>query len=119
MGVLVALVAVGACAGPTVTDRGYEKKAGKSAQALASAVATVQLAVRVASQDRATSAYVQVLIEDAESSVDGVDTAFMSRWAPTRAGDDLREELGGLLQQVDDAVAGLRIAVRRGDVAQM
>ncbi len=95
----------------------YEGKAAASAESLRSDVESARVIVETAGQDRAYVHFADVLVTDVESDLGGIDSAFMSRQPPTEASDALRVQVGAMLQEAGDAVEGVRIALRRGDVA--
>jgi hypothetical protein len=92
----------------------YEGKATTTAKSARSQVETVRLAVRVADDDKATSAYVSVVVSEAEEALDGLSGTFGSIQPPGQAADGLRSELSDLLSTALEHTSAVRIAARRG-----
>lgn len=114
LAVLVAGLVLSGCVSPSRTDRDYELKAGSSAKAVASAVATALLGVEAATDGRATGPYLSVLLGNAEEDAASVQSQFDSVQPPTHRADEIRDQLDEQLQAATDGLADLRIAVRRG-----
>jgi hypothetical protein len=102
--------------GPARTLGKYEGKAATTAKSVLSQVETVRLAATVADRDKATSAYLSVVVSEAEEAIDGLAGTFGSIQPPGSAADDLRRELSDLLSASLDHTAAVRIAARRGTV---
>lgn len=118
LAVLLALLTA-SCVSPSRTDRDYELKAGSSAKAVASSVATALLGVEAARRHRATGPYLSVLIAGAEEDAASVQSQFDSVQPPSSRADAVRARLD---EQLSAAVAGLgllRITVRRGELDQL
>ena len=115
---LVPLLAT-ACVSPSRTDRDYELKAGNSAKAVASSVATALLAVDAATHKKAFGPYLSVVLGGAEEDASAVQSQFDSVQPPSKDADDVREALDEQLQDATDTLADLRIAVRRGELDQL
>jgi hypothetical protein len=110
----LALALVAACATPQHSDHDYQGLARKTAESVASAVAT---AVIGASQhDRATGAYLTVVIESAEKDTLKEQARFDSQQPPVRRDDALRQQLDALLSDAGDGLAKMRIVCHRGDL---
>ncbi|MCU1587804.1 MAG: hypothetical protein JWN31_1297 [Frankiales bacterium] len=107
------------CVSPSYTDRDYQLKAGNSAKAVASSVATAQLAADLGGRRRATQAYLSVLLGGAEKDALSVQGTFDSIQPPSKAADALREELDVLLSDATEGLANLRIALRRGQLSSL
>jgi hypothetical protein len=122
---IVAAAAIGllACTshpvGPARTFTKFEGKAVTTAEAALSSVETVRLAATTASDDHGFGPYLSVLISDQEEGLSGVQGTFDSIQPPDRASDDLRDELDQLLSNALDHVVDVRIAVRRGELADL
>jgi hypothetical protein len=112
---LAALVLGAACTGPVRNARDFRLKARHSAQAAASAVSTSSLAARIVQKRAAFATYVAVVLDDAERDATGVESTFTSLQPPDRRSDRLREQLGGVLGDVVDAISAMRIAARRDE----
>jgi hypothetical protein len=107
------------CVSPSRTDRDYELKAGNSAKAVASSVATALLGVEAARRHRAPGPYLSVLLGSAEEDASSVQSQFDSVQPPSAHADAQRAELDELLSQAVDGLAQLRITVRRGELDQL
>jgi hypothetical protein len=103
--------------GPARTFAKYEGKATTTAESALSAVQTAKLVADTATEGRSFGPYTGQVLGDAEESLAGLDGTFGSIQPPDDDADDLRHELGGLLQDAEEHVATLRIAVRRGERA--
>jgi hypothetical protein len=113
------LVLTTACVSSSRTDRDYELKAGNSAKAVASSVATALLGVEAAVKHKAGGPYLSVLLARAEEDAASVDAQFGSVQPPSERADAIREELEEQLSAALDVLATLRIMVRRGELDQL
>ena len=122
VGVLLVL-GLGACTshpvGPARTFEDYERKAGTTAESALSAVQTVRLTAETASAGDAFGPYSSIVISDQEDALAGVQGTFGSIQPPSTDADSLREELDQLLGDALGHVTDVRIAVRRGQLAQL
>jgi hypothetical protein len=118
LALLLALLTA-SCVSPSRTERDYELKAGSSAKAVASSVATALLGVEAARRHRATGPYLSVLLGSAEEDASSVQSQFDSVQPPSAHADAQRAELDDLLSQAVDGLAQLRITVRRGELDQL
>lgn len=112
------LLAAG-CAGSSRSDEDYRLKAANTAEAAASAVSTARLAAQTAGRGNAGSSYLSVLLGEAEKDLAGAEQAFTSRQPPSKAADEVREEVAEALSEAGDALAAARIAARRGEAAEL
>jgi light-regulated signal transduction histidine kinase (bacteriophytochrome) len=115
----VALLASTACVGPARTHNDFQLKAKSTAETTLSAVGTTQLVVRLAADDRAFANYLSVLIGDAEEEATSAQATFDSIQPPNEDSDALRSQLDELLSTANDAIAEVRIAVRRGQLSEV
>jgi hypothetical protein len=113
------LCGLAACAGPARTSADYRLKARHSAQEAQSAVATSRLAARLVSKRGAFSAYVAVVLNNAEDDASSVESTFTSVQPPDRSSDRLRSKLSPILNDVVDTISGMRIAARRHEWASL
>jgi hypothetical protein len=111
----VLLVACVQPVGPARTADDYERKAKDTAETVVSSLRTAELAVDVAGRDRAFPPYVSVVLSDAEDDASGAASTFGSVQPPGEGSDRLRDQLGDLLDEAEDALARARIAARRVD----
>jgi hypothetical protein len=110
---------LGGCVGPARTSEAYLRKASTSVDDVRSAVETARLAVDAAAGDRATEAYLSILLREAEGQATSVQTSFASIQPPNEDADRLREQVDGLLSDAVSLLADLRIGARRGDKAAL
>jgi hypothetical protein len=113
------LVLTTACVSPSRTDRDYELKAGNSAKAVASSVATALLGVQAAKEHRAPGPYLSVLLAGAEEDASSVQSQFDTVQPPSERADAIRKQLDDVLSAALDTLAELRITVRRGELDQL
>lgn len=118
LALLLALLTA-SCVSPSRTDRDYELKAGNSAKAVASSVATALLGVEAARRHRATGPYLSVLLGGAEEDASSVQSQFDSVQPPSAHADAQRAKLDDLLSQAVDGLSKLRITVRRGELDRL
>jgi hypothetical protein len=105
--------------GPARSFSAYEGKAMTTAEAARSAVATVQL-VSDASTDGGTfGPYTAVTISEQEDGLSAVQGTFASIQPPDTDADRLRSELDAILASALDHVSQVRIAARRGELADL
>jgi hypothetical protein len=117
------MVALAGCVahpvGPARTFSKYDGKASTTARSALSVVETVRLTARAAAEGKATGPFVDVLISDAEDSLDGLAGTFESIQPPVERADTVREALSGMLDDALSHVAEVRIAARRGDLLKL
>jgi hypothetical protein len=114
----VLLVAAG-CTGPVRSDRVYAAKAASTARAAASAVQTARLAVQQAVGGELFGRTLAQTLAEAASDAGDVQATFDGIQPPDDRADVLRSQLDGLLTPAVAALADLRIAARRGAVAEL
>jgi hypothetical protein len=106
------------CVTPATGSDSYADKAVTSVRAATSEVATAELTVRQLQQRRIFTPYADETITANESALGSITAAFTSVQPP--AGDDaLRDDVSGLLEDAEDAVAHARIATRRSNSEQL
>ena len=110
---VLVVCALGSCAGPVRTPADYRLKARHSAQEAQSAVATSRMAAQLVKDRGAFSAYIAVVLNNAEDDASSVESTFGSLQPPDRSSDRLRSELSPVLNDVVDTISGMRIAARR------
>ncbi|MFL6187464.1 MAG: hypothetical protein ACJ745_22185 [Actinomycetes bacterium] len=113
------LLLVGACTGPVRSTSVYESKAGQTAETVSSAVQTALLTVEAAEGGKAFGRYLAQVLADASEDADAAQGTFDAIQPPDRRADELRDHLDGLLGQATDTLAELRIAARRGELAEL
>ena len=116
---LGACLAMTACTGPVRSYGVYESKAGKTAEAVVSAVETARLAVGAAARDRAYGRYLGQVLAEAEEDATAAQGTFDAIQPPDRRADRLRGELDDLLTPALSSLTDLRVAARRGDLADL
>ncbi|GAA3107454.1 hypothetical protein [Streptosporangium carneum] len=114
--VALATCSVSGCVSPAWDDHDYALKAGATAQAAASSVELVRLAVQ--GEHDLTTAYLKVLLTDAAESLGSVNDQFGGVQPPSDASDRLRSQVTDLTSQAEDEVEDLLIEVRRGGIEQ-
>lgn len=97
----------------------YASKGGNTAKTIVSAVETARLAVSAAARDRAYGRYLGQVLAGAEEDATAAQGTFDAIQPPDRRGDRLRAELDNLLTPTLSSLADLRIAARRGDLADL
>jgi hypothetical protein len=113
------LLLVGACTGPVRSSEVYESKAGQTAETAASAVQTALLAVDAAKGSKAFGRYLTQILVQAEEDADAARGTFDGIQPPDQRADELRGRLDDLLTQATGTLAELRIAARRGRLADL
>jgi hypothetical protein len=116
---LAILLLLGACTGAVRSADVYESKAGATAEAVASAVETAGLAVDAASEGKAHGRYVVQVLVEAEEDAGSAQGVFDGIQPPDRRADELRDQLDELLTEATGTLAALRIAARRGELAEL
>jgi hypothetical protein len=112
---LLVLTLVAACATPQHSSHDYQGAARKAAEAVASAVATA--VVGAGQHDRATGAYLTVVVESAEKDTLKEQARFDALQPPNGPVDDrLRTSLDELLSNAATGLARMRIACHRSDL---
>jgi hypothetical protein len=105
--------------GPARTFATYEGKALVSAESALSAVETVRLAAGAGADGNATGAYLGEVVSDQEEALSSVQGTFGSIQPPDGRADRLRSELDELMSQSLEHVTDVRVAVRRGELAEL
>ncbi len=113
LGVLA--VATVSCVGPARTESDYRLKARGTAKSAQSVVATAELTTRVVRDHSGFANYVAELLTEAERDVDNEQSTFASIQPPDRRSDDLRDQLGPVLNDTVDTISQMRIDARRHD----
>jgi len=113
------LLLVGACTGPVRSSEVYESKAGQTAETAASAVQTALLAVDAAKGSKAFGRYLTQVLVQAEEDADAAQGTFAAIQPPDQRADELRDQLDELLTEATGTLAELRIAARRGRLADL
>jgi hypothetical protein len=104
------------CITPATGHDSYSDKAVTSVRAATSEVQTARLVLQLLSRHRILSPYADETLTANEAAVGSISTAFGSV-QPPRGDDELRDAVGALLSDAEDAVAHARIAARRSDAA--
>jgi hypothetical protein len=116
---LALLLVLAACVAPVRTPKVYEAKAAKTAEEARSAVESARLFVETGARGRAFAPYLSIAIAEAEKDASGAAGAFDSMQPPDHESDQIREELDALLTEATSVISELRIAVRRGQLADL
>jgi hypothetical protein len=117
--VLGLVLVVAACTGPVRSFPVYESKAGDTAEVVASAVETARLAVDAARDNKAHGRYLTQVLVEAEEDAGSAQGTFDGIQPPDRQADELRDRLDELLTEATGTLAELRIAARRGELADL
>jgi hypothetical protein len=115
----VVLLAAAGCTGPVRSSGVYASKAAATAEAADSAVKTAQLAVQEAVDGKLPGRTLAQTLAEAASDAGDVQATFDAIQPPDGRSDVLRRRLDGLLTPTVSALDDLRIAARRGDVAEL
>jgi hypothetical protein len=105
--------------GPARTEEKYLGKAVTTARAAQSEVATVLLVSSAASRGNAFGPYSALVVSDSEETLSAVQGTFDSIQPPGASSDATRDELDAILSDAGDHVSDVRIAARRGDLADL
>ncbi len=97
----------------------YQGKAVTTAESALSNVETVRLVARTASAGNAFGPYTSLVVSDAEEGLSGLQGTFDSIQPPDERADALGRELEGLLSDSLEHVRDVRIAARRGQLAEL
>jgi hypothetical protein len=116
---LAVLAGAAGCTGLVRSDRVYASKAAATAEAAGSAVQTAQLAVQEAAAGRLPDRPLAQTLSEASRDAGDVQATFDAIQPPDGRADTLRRQLDGLLIPAVSVLADLRIAARRGDVAEL
>jgi hypothetical protein len=95
----------------------YAAKATRSAESALSAVQTVRLVAGAASDGNVFGTYASVAVDGQEDLLTSIAGTFRSIQPPDETSRQLREELGGLLDNSVAHVAAVRIDIRSGRLA--
>jgi hypothetical protein len=109
-------VSVAGCSSPAWDDHDYALKAGATAQAAASSVELVRLAVQ--NESELTTPYLKTLLTETAASLGSVNDQFGGVQPPTAASDEVRTQVTDLTTEAEDQVQDLLIAVRRDGIEQ-
>jgi NTP pyrophosphatase (non-canonical NTP hydrolase) len=115
----VVAVATAGCVSPSRTDDDYRHKAANTAQTVASSLQTARLGVKAAVDGKTFGPYLTRLLAEAEEDAEGAQAAFDAVQPPSEHADAIHDELADLLTDALDTLRGLRIAVRRSDLAKL
>lgn len=118
LGLLSAAVLTG-CVSPSRTDGDYQLKAGNTAKAAASSVATALVGAQLGADHKAFGPYLSVLLGSVEEDTSSVQGTFDSVQPPSAKADQLRDRVDAMLSDALDGLAALRIAVRRGELSAL
>ncbi len=88
---LLILVLVAGCTSPAWDDADYAKKAGATAEAAASSVALVRLAVD--NEAKLTRPYLQTLLTETSTSLGSVNSQFSAVQPPSEKANQVRAEI--------------------------
>lgn len=110
----VLLLLAAGCASPAWDDADYGRKAGATAEAAASSVALVRLAVE--NEAELTRPYLQTLLTETVTALDGVDSQFGAVQPPSRQAVEVRAEITELTSEAAEQVRVLLNEVRLREI---
>jgi hypothetical protein len=113
--VLAGLLVLGSCAPSARTQGPYVAKAVTAAEAVHDSTGTDLLLLDAVERGDTMAAYLSTATSQAEDSARSAAGSFASIQPPTVATQQLREELGDLLERAVAVVGEVRVAGRRGD----
>jgi len=117
---LAMLMICAGCVGPAPTTSAYQGKAGHTAEDALSQLETARVAVETAERGNLLHATLEVLLTEAEDGFSSIQATFDSIQPPdSPEADRIRDKLDKILSDGSDGLAQLRIAVRRGDTAEL
>jgi hypothetical protein len=87
--------------------------------AMASDLASAQLAAQLGLQGKSFSAFTDENVTDAENDAGSVNATFSSRQPPDARSDALRQKMAQALSDGTSALTDLRVAIRMDDRAQV
>ncbi|WP_062433163.1 hypothetical protein [Herbidospora daliensis] len=112
---LIGLLLLAGCASPAWNDADYGKKAGATAEAAASSVALVRLAVE--HEARLTRPYLQTLLTETVTALGSVDSQFGAVQPPSPEAARVRAEITELTSEAAEQVQVLLNEVRLREIA--
>jgi hypothetical protein len=113
------LISCAGCVLPARSFGAYEEKSATTAEAVLSAVETARYALQISAQDRATGAYVTVLLDESESGADGAASTLASIQPPDADSRELYDEIEPTLDRAVSVLTDLRVAARGGRLADL
>jgi hypothetical protein len=108
-----------ACAAPVPDDGAYRHAALQTAMAMASDLASAQLAAQLGLRGSSFPAFTDGNVTDAENDADSADSTFTSRQPPDAGSEALRQKMVQALSDGSSALTDLRVAVRMENPAQV
>lgn len=105
--------------GPARTYDTFEGKAVTTAESALSAVETVRLAAAAGADGNATGPYLGQVVSDQEEALSSLQGTFGSIQPPEDRSDQLRTELDDLLSASLEHITDVRVAIRRGELAEL
>jgi len=102
--------------GPARTYDDFERKSRTTAEVALSAVETVRLLAETAAAGDAFAAYTNVSLSEQEEALAAADGDFASIQPPDARSEQLRDDLGRILDDASGHIADVRIVARRGDL---
>jgi len=112
LGTLTVLLA--GCVSPAWDDHDYSLKAAATAEAAASSLEIVRLAV--ANEARLTTPYLKTVLTEAAEETGGLGTQFGGVQPPSDAADRVQAEVLDLTSRAEEQVSDLLVQVRRDGV---
>jgi hypothetical protein len=119
VGVLLAVLCVAGCAGPTYTDSAMRSQASRSASAAVSELETLRLVVDAQLHDHSWWQYTDVVVTDSERALSTIESTLASRQPPSADSGKARNRVVTALEAASDMATDLRIAVRNEDESSL
>jgi hypothetical protein len=113
--VLIGVVILSGCAGPTTNDDAMRSQAARSANSATSEIETLKLAVTTQLDGNAWWRFTDVVVTDSETALDSINSTLASRQPPSTKTEAIRADTVTALGDAVDLAIDVRIAVRRHD----
>ncbi|HEY7043065.1 MAG TPA: hypothetical protein VH419_05295, partial [Nocardioidaceae bacterium] len=113
--VLIGVVILSGCAGPTTNDDAMRSQAARSANSATSEIETLKLAVTTQLDGNGWWRFTDVVVTDSETALDSINSTLASRQPPSTKTEAIRADTVTALGDAVDLAIDVRIAVRRHD----
>jgi hypothetical protein len=118
--VVAGVVTVLAACAPTARTTGpYAARAVDAATAVNSSISSDILLIRAVAAGHVTREYTSVATSESEDDATSAASSFAAIQPPSKAADQLRDELTDVFNDATSVLADARIAGRRGDAATL
>lgn len=116
MSALIVVLSVGGCGSPAPDPYDHRDAVVTAAESAVGSARTAAITAQAWGRGSSTTPYAVVVLREAATSIGG-SVGELSVLTPPTSGDALQRRVTTALDEADDAVTALRIAVERGDVA--